>query len=63
MFSHTNSRGTVYYLHSKDIKLKNAGKVQTIYFFSKEAKGAIELPEGKTVVENGRSGLPFLKKA
>lgn len=58
----TNSRGTVYYLHSKDVSLFNNNGVHTIYFFSKVAEGAIPMPDGYTVVENNRSGLPFLKR-
>ncbi len=53
-----------YTLYTRDVKLKG-GKVQTIYFFSarkpKSGKPA-EMPKGYTVVENPRTGLPFLKK-
>ena len=45
----------------KDVVLKG-GRNQTIYYFAKEAKaGACDLPAGKTVVENTKTGLPFLK--
>ncbi len=54
--------GATYYLHSKDVPLKNTGKVQTIYFFAKKEEGSIELPDNREVIENPRSGLPFLKK-
>ncbi len=62
-YSHTNSRGTTYYLHSKEVTLKG-GRKQVIYYFAKEVKpGAIDsLPEGYIVVENQRTGLPILKK-
>jgi YHS domain-containing protein len=62
-YSHTNSRGTTYFLHSKEVTLKG-GRKQVIYYFAKEAKaGAIDsLPEGYLVVENQRTGLPILKK-
>ena len=61
-FSHTNSKGQTYYLHSKDVTLRG-GRQQTIYFFAREVKpGALdELPAGKQIVENKRPGLPLLK--
>ena len=64
-YSYKNKRGQDYFLHSKDVTLKSTGRVQTIYYFAKEVKaGAIDsIPSGKTVVENERTGLPFLKKA
>lgn len=64
-FSHTNSRGQEYFLHSKDVTLKG-GRVQRIYFFAREVKpeGALdEVPAGMQIVENERTGLPILKKA
>ena len=62
-FSHVNSRGQTYYLHSKDVQLRGSGRTQTIYYFAKEVKaGALDdLPAGKTIVENNRTGLVFLK--
>jgi len=62
-FSHVNSRGQTYYLHSKDVQLRGSGRTQTIYYFAKEIKaGALDdLPAGKTIVENDRTGLVFLK--
>lgn len=61
-YSHTNSKGQTYYLHSKDVTLKG-GRQQTIYYFAKEVKdGALDsLPPGKKVIENARTGLPMLK--
>ncbi len=55
---HKNSKGQAYYLHSRKV-----GNGQLL-FFAKEAKeNAIEsLPAGYTVVENGRTGLPIIKK-
>jgi hypothetical protein len=52
-FSHTNSKGTTYYLHQK-------GKM---FFFSKEIKeGALEsLPAGYTVSEM-KTGMLVLKR-
>lgn len=63
-FTHVNSKGQTYYLHSREVTLKG-GRQQRIFFFAREVKdGAIdELPEGYTIVENTRTGLPILKKA
>ncbi len=64
-FSYKNSKGQTYFLNSKDVTLKSTGRVQTIYFFSKDERSTAlgEVPSGKKVVENERTGLPFLKKA
>jgi hypothetical protein len=64
-FSYKNSKGQTYFLNSKDVTLKSTGRVQTIYFFSKDERNTAlnEVPSGKKVVENERTGLPFLKKA
>lgn len=61
-YSHTNSKGQTYYLHSKLVTLRG-GRKQMIYYFGKQVKeGALdELPEGKEVVENKKTGLPLLK--
>ena len=49
-YSHQNSKGKTYFLHSKDVVLKG-GRNQTIYYFAKEAKSnACDIPAGKTVV-------------
>lgn len=63
-YSHKNSKGQTYYLHSKNVTLRG-GRKQTIYYFAREVKpGAIdELPEGRMVVENKRTGLPLLKRS
>lgn len=63
-YSYTNSKGQTYYLHKKDVTLKN-GRQQTIYFFAREVRdGALdEVPEGYQVVETERTGMPVLKKA
>jgi hypothetical protein len=52
-YSHTNSRGQTYYLHTRGGRL---------FFFSKDPAGAIDLPEKFNVVENPRTGLPMVKK-
>lgn len=64
-YRHTNSRGQTYYLHGKEVTLQN-GRKQQIFYFAREAKAgeALEaLPAGKEVIENPRTGLPFLKGA
>lgn len=61
-YSFTNSKGTVYYLHTKK-SMTASGKERTLFFFSKEIKeGALDaVPQGYTVVEMP-TGLPVLKK-
>jgi hypothetical protein len=64
-YTHTNSRGVTYYLHSKSVTLRG-GKQQTIYYFAKDerpAEALSELPTGKLVVENPRNGFLTLKNA
>ena len=64
-FSHTNSKGQTYFLHTKDVNLRG-GRRQTIYYFAREVKPNDSLdamPAGYKVVENKRTGLPMLKKA
>lgn len=58
-----NSRGTVYFLHTKEVRLRPSLPIRSIYFFSKSEEGAIPVPNGYQVIENSRSGLLFLKKA
>jgi hypothetical protein len=61
--------GRKYYLHSKTVTLRGTGRQQTIYFFAPDVRSgergtALEdVPAGMTVVENARTGLPFLKRA
>ncbi len=60
-YSFKNSKGKTYYLHTKDVVLKG-GRNQTIYYFAKDSRpNACDLPSGKSVVENQKTGLPFLK--
>lgn len=63
-FAYTNSKGQTYYLHMKEVTLKN-GRRQTIYFFARDVReGALdEVPAGYQVVETERTGMPVLKKA
>jgi hypothetical protein len=62
-YSHKNSKGVTYYLHSRETTLKNGNK-QTIYFFAREEKdGALgAVPKGYEVAET-KNGLLVLKKA
>ena len=60
-YSFENSKGKTYYLHTKDVTLKG-GRNQTVYYFAKDQRSnACDLPAGKKVVENERTGLPFVK--
>ena len=61
-YAHENKKGTTYYLNCKDVTLKSTGRVQRIYYFSKDQRDtACDKPSGKSVVENEKTGLPFLK--
>ncbi len=62
-FEYKNSKGQTYYLHSKDVKLRS-GRNQRIYFFARDIRaGSLDtIPEGFSVIENKRTGLPILKK-
>jgi hypothetical protein len=62
-YRYENSRGQTYYLHGKEVTLQN-GRRQQIYYFAREPKAgeALDaLPPGRAVIENPRTGLPFLK--
>jgi hypothetical protein len=64
-YSYRNSKGQTYYLHGKGVTLRN-GRQQRIYYFARAPKAgeALDaLPAGRAVVENPRTGLPFLKGA
>jgi hypothetical protein len=64
-YRYQNSKGQIYYLHGKEVTLQN-GRKQQIFYFAREAKPgeALDaLPAGKAVIENPRTGLPFLKGA
>jgi hypothetical protein len=63
-FSYTNKKkGQTYYLHTREVTLKN-GRVQRIYFFARDIReGALEaVPEGYIVFETERTGMPVLKR-
>ena len=68
-FQHRNSKGTNYHLNCKDVTLKSTGRVQRIYFFSKDARSTacakpgadIGLrPHGEHVGQTGISINPHL---
>lgn len=64
-FSHVSKKsGVTYYLNGKTVTLKNTGKQQTIYYFSKDVRsGALDaVPGGFKIEENPRTGLPYLKR-
>jgi hypothetical protein len=61
VFSYKNSKGMEYWLHTREVKLRS-GKIQKIFFFSRDSANFIDLPEGYKVVESKRTGLPLLKK-
>jgi len=52
-FSKTNSKGVTYYLHTKGGKL---------FYFSKDPKDGIDLPDNLMLTENPRTGLPMVKR-
>ena len=62
-YSHTNSKGVTYYLNSKDVTLRG-GKLQTIYYFSKDerAESIDAVPDGMQVNENPRNGFLTVKR-
>ena len=61
-YSHTNSKGVTYYLNAKDVTLRG-GKVQKIYYFSKDERPeGTELPENMEVNENPRNGFLTVKR-
>jgi len=52
-------------LYTREVELKG-GRIQRIYFFSKgtpKSGKPCDKPDGYTVGENKRTGLPYLKKA
>lgn len=62
-FSYTNSKGTTYYLHGREVELNN-DRLRTIYFFAKDERDGVleQVPDGWQVTE-GRNALPVLSKA
>lgn len=62
-YTHTNTKGVEYHLNKKDVALRG-GKLQTIYYFSKDHRDetACELPAGYAVGENPRNGFLTVKR-
>lgn len=62
-YQHTNSKGVTYYLNAKEVTLRG-GKVQTIYYFSKDERKdtGVDLPDDRAVNENPRNGFLTLKR-
>jgi len=56
-YSHVNSKGQMYWLHSRDVGSKGA----KLFFFSKSQDGAVDMDPKYTVME-GPTGLPMVKK-
>lgn len=64
-YRHTNSKGESYYLHGKEVTLRNGRKQQIFYFSRSEKNGEAmdTVPGGYRIGENSRTGLPFLTKS
>ena len=61
-YQHTNTRGVTYYLNAKDVTLRG-GKVQTIYYFSKDVREtAADLLETHEPAENPKNGFLTIKR-
>ena len=63
-YSHTNSKGSTYYLHTKK-SVTSTGKERTLFYFSKELREGEALdavPAGYTVAEM-KTGMLVLKKS
>lgn len=63
-YTHTNSKGVIFYLKKQDVKLRG-GKQTAIYYFTSnkdERMGELcELPLDRKVVENKRNGFLTIK--
>lgn len=63
-YSYTNKKGQQYYLHGKEVTLQG-GRKQRIHYFAREPKegeAMDNVPDGYEVVENERTGLPFVRR-
>ena len=55
--------GKNYILHLKEQKRADGGVTKLFYFAGEAKEGALDdLPEGYQVIENERTGLPFLER-
>lgn len=62
IYTYINTKGTMYYLNTQEVDNFD-GKRRSIYYFSKDQRPtACGLPEGRMIVENPKTGLPFLRK-
>ncbi|NBT26564.1 MAG: hypothetical protein EBT09_08450 [Actinobacteria bacterium] len=64
-YTHVNAKGITYLLNCQTVTLRN-NREQVIHYFAKVVKHeavACELPENFVVVENARTGLPYLKRS
>jgi len=62
-FQFTDSKGGVWYLHTKEVTLRN-GHEQVIYYFARveDFDHTCDMPAGYEVMETKRTGMPVLKK-
>ena len=63
-YSYTNKKSQEYFLHTREVTLKN-GRKQTIYYFARDVRdndALAEVPAGYKVVETEKTGLPLLKR-
>ena len=62
-YSHTNSKGTTYFLHSTT-SVSKSGKERTLYYFAKtvKEKGSLDAVPAAYEVSETKNGLPVLKK-
>ncbi len=64
-YSYTNKKGIKWFLHSKvvaTVETQDGTKESKIYYFSRDSKNSISMPEGFFVVESQKTGMPVLKK-
>jgi hypothetical protein len=64
-YRYTNTKGITYLLNAQKVTLRN-NREQVIHYFAKVVKAeaaACELPENYVVLENPRTGLPFIKRS
>lgn len=60
-YKHTNNKGVEYFLNTKEITLRG-GRTNNIYYFSKDERPEhCDIPDGKEVVENPKTGFLALK--
>ncbi|HSW89926.1 MAG TPA: hypothetical protein VLH19_03580 [Patescibacteria group bacterium] len=64
MLPYKNSKGQTYYLHTREVTLKN-GRKQRIYYFARDERAGLlkEVPAGYAIMETKRTGMPVLKRA